>query len=536
MKQKTIATRHLRTKIAAGYVLILFVIFGIVYIWLNEQHRRQELEITSQKIRCLRKDIHEVYVKMVDLSLIGETVLDWNEEDMNIYHKKRLEVDSLLSLFKSSYRSERIDSVCRLLAEKENLLNKIMLVLNEQEEIKDKIARRVPVIARKSSQEEPPKRKRTGFLGLFGKKEEAKPTVTTSMLNTLNSDVITRQKEQSERLSQYTDSLSVRNRKLNCQLQGMIKKMDARIRTDLQQQETELAAIRRQSSVQVGGLTAVVALLLLLSYFIIHRNVKRISQYKKETNELIDKLQKTVEQNKQLLTARRKIMLTVTHELRTPLTAINGYGELLAQTENENKRIEYTQNIRQATGRMTDIKNLTGSGNLVLGEITLTDDEGISEYAGYHLKLKSKKVTYVRALSDNSQYGTICLPFVPTSVAGGQVTYYQVLELESDEITLVETDFEAGKPLFYQTSGTGDITFSAESAAGVELVTTPATDSFMVGTMSEVIPNAGYFLKNGNIYPIANGDKVKVKPFRAYVKGQNDASQASVMSVNVARP
>lgn len=187
-------------------------------------------------------------------------------------------------------------------------------------------------------------------------------------------------------------------------------------------------------------------------------------------------------------------------------------------------------------GTFDNAKELEGSGNLVLGEITLTDDKGISEYAGYHLKLKSKKVTYVRALSDNSQYGTICLPFVPTSVADGQVTYYQVLELESDEITLVETDFEAGKPLFYRTSGTGDITFSAESAAGVELVTIPATDNFMVGTMSEVIPNAGYFLKNGNFYPITNGDKVKVKSFRAYVKGQNDASQASVMSVNVARP
>lgn len=187
-------------------------------------------------------------------------------------------------------------------------------------------------------------------------------------------------------------------------------------------------------------------------------------------------------------------------------------------------------------GTFENAKNLTGSGNLVLGEITLTDDEGMDEYMDYQLKLKSKKVTYVRALSDNSQYGTICLPFVPTSVAGGQVTYYQVSELESDEITLVETDFEAGKPLFYQTPGTGSITFSAESAAGVELVTIPATDSFMVGTMSEVIPNAGYFLKNGNFYPIANGDKVKVKPFRAYVKGQNDASQASVMSVNVARP
>ena len=187
-------------------------------------------------------------------------------------------------------------------------------------------------------------------------------------------------------------------------------------------------------------------------------------------------------------------------------------------------------------GTFENANELTGTGNLVLGEITLTDDKGMDEYKDYQLKLKSKKVTYVRALSDNSKYGTICLPFVPTSVAGGQVTYYQVLELESDEITLVETDFEAGKPLFYQTFGTGDITFSAESAAGVELVTIPATDNFMVGTMSEVIPNAGYFLKKNNIYPIADGVKVKVKSFRAYVKGQNDASQASVMSVNVARP
>lgn len=187
-------------------------------------------------------------------------------------------------------------------------------------------------------------------------------------------------------------------------------------------------------------------------------------------------------------------------------------------------------------GTFDNAKELEGSGNLVLGEITLTDDEGIGAYEDYQLKLKSKKVTYTRALSDNSQYGTICLPFVPTSVADGQVTYYQVEKLGSNVITLVETNFEAGKPLFYQTSGTGDITFSAESAAGVELVTIPATDNFMVGTMGEVIPNAGYFLKNGNIYPITNGDKVKVKPFRAYVKGQNDASQASVMSVNVARP
>lgn len=187
-------------------------------------------------------------------------------------------------------------------------------------------------------------------------------------------------------------------------------------------------------------------------------------------------------------------------------------------------------------GTFNNAKELTGTGAIVLGEITLTDDEGIGAYEGYQLKLKGKKVTYTRNTTDGA-YGTICLPFVPASVAGGQVTYYKVKELDGNELILGETDFEAGKPLFYQTSGAGStITFSAENAEGVELVTEPATDSFMVGTMSEEIPTTGYFLKDNKIYPITDGAKVKVKPFRAYVKGQNDASQASVMSVNVARP
>lgn len=183
-----------------------------------------------------------------------------------------------------------------------------------------------------------------------------------------------------------------------------------------------------------------------------------------------------------------------------------------------------------------DAKELTGTGAIVLCEITLTDDKGMDEYKDYQLKLKGKKITYTRNTTDGA-YGTICLPFVPASVAGVQVTYYKVKELDGNELILGETDFEAGKPLFYQTSGAGSaITFSAENAEGVELVTEPATDSFMVGTMSEEIPTTGYFLKDNKIYPITDGAKVKVKPFRAYVKGQNDASQASVMSVNVARP
>ena len=146
---------HLRTKIAAGYVLILILIFSIVYIWFKEHHKLEEMKEASHKISCLRQNIHDIYVRAVDLSLIGETILNWDDEDIELYHTKRLEVDTLLYQFSSVYPSECIDSICLLLAEKEKLL--------------EKIAKQVPVIARKSTREKPQKRKRTGFLGLFGK-------------------------------------------------------------------------------------------------------------------------------------------------------------------------------------------------------------------------------------------------------------------------------------------------------------------------------------------------------------------------------
>ncbi|MER8252658.1 hybrid sensor histidine kinase/response regulator, partial [Acinetobacter baumannii] len=83
----------------------------------------------------------------------------------------------------------------------------IMQILNKQEIINNKIARQVPAIIQKSIQEEPKKTKRKGILGLFGKKEKKKPTATTAMLHTLNQDIISQQRLQSRRLSEYADSL-----------------------------------------------------------------------------------------------------------------------------------------------------------------------------------------------------------------------------------------------------------------------------------------------------------------------------------------
>ena len=350
-------TRHLRTKIAIGYALILLLVGGIVLTWFGEHRDMEKLEAENRRINDFRKEVHDVYVRIVELSLFGETVLEWENADVEEYHRRRMEVDSLLGRFKGIYPAQRIDSVRGLLEDKENQLCGIMRVLDEQEAINERIAERVPVIAWKSTQEEPKKARRKGLFGLFGKKEKPEPTTTTTMLYTLNRDVIARQKAQSRRLSEHADSLAARNTELNRQLQTLIHRMDIKVLDDLQRREQEIAAMRGQSFRTVGGMTGFVVLLLLLSYAVIHRNANRIRRYRRETTELIAKLQKTVELNRQLLTARKKIMLTVTHELRTPLAAINGYAELIPTAESEEKRTGYIRNIRQSAGRMVAMLN-----------------------------------------------------------------------------------------------------------------------------------------------------------------------------------
>lgn len=355
MKKRTDETGHLRTKIAAGYALILLLVGGIVYTWHREWRELEILEGENRQINHSRREVHDVYVHVVELSLMGETVLEWEEDDVEEYRIRRLAVDSLLCRFRHGYPAERIDSIRCLLEDKETRLRNIMEVLDRQEAINEKIAERVPVIAWKSTHEEPKKPKRKGFLGIFGKKEEPKPTTTTTMLYTLNRDMIARQKTQSRKLAEYADSLAARNRELNRQLQGLIFQMDTDVQDDLQKREAKIAAMRGHSFRVVGGMTGFVVLLLLLSYTVIHRNANRIRRYRQETTRLIDKLQQTVRQNKTLLSARQKIMLTITHELRTPLTAISGYSELMARAGNEEKHMDYIRNIIQSSGRMADM-------------------------------------------------------------------------------------------------------------------------------------------------------------------------------------
>ena len=347
----------IRKLISCGYILIFILIGMIIYCYQYEWKKLEVLEKENRTTDELRRHVNELNFRLTGFSLLGETILEWEDKDIANYHLQRMALDSMLYYFTSIYPFERIDSVHYLLEDKEKQMRRIVQMLDEQKSIKERIARQVPAIVYKSTQEQPKKLKRKGFLGIFGKKEEAKPTVTTTMLHSLSRNMIAEQQAQSRRLSEHADSLAARNAELNRQLQSLIRQIDGKIQADLQKREDEIATMREKSFIQIGGLTGFVLLLLIISYIIIHRNTNRIKRYKRETTNLIKQLQQAVEKNEALINSRKKAVHTITHELRTPLTAIIGYTALMEKGNDADKKEQYVRNIRQSSERMREMLN-----------------------------------------------------------------------------------------------------------------------------------------------------------------------------------
>ncbi|WP_455659425.1 hybrid sensor histidine kinase/response regulator [Phocaeicola faecalis] len=359
MKQHIIGIgiHSLSSMITSGYLLITLLIGCIAYIWHHEWQEVEALEVGNQRIDEFRKEVNHIHIRLIEFSLLGETVLDWDETDLENYHAQRIALDSILCRFNATYTIERIDSVRSLLEDKERQMFQIVRLMDEQQSINEKIASQAPIIVQKIVHEQPKKPKRKGFLGIFGKKEETKPTTTTTTLRSPNRNMVTEQKEQSRRLSEQADSLAARNAELNRQLQGLICQIENKVQSDLQSREDEIVAMREKSFMQVGGLMGFVLLLLVISYIIIHRDARSIKQYKRKTTVLIGQLEQSIQRNEALIASRKKAVHTITHELRTPLTAITGYTELLRKECSKGNNVHFLQSIQQSSNRMRDMLN-----------------------------------------------------------------------------------------------------------------------------------------------------------------------------------
>ena len=123
--------KSIKNLISLGYLLMALLVIGIMYIWRKEWYELEKLEVQNRHIDTFRQESHEIFVLLIELSLSGETVLEWEDADLEHYHYQRMAMDSMLCRFKMIYPAERIDSVRHLLEDKERQMRQIVQVFEQ---------------------------------------------------------------------------------------------------------------------------------------------------------------------------------------------------------------------------------------------------------------------------------------------------------------------------------------------------------------------------------------------------------------------
>lgn len=365
----------LRLKIISGYVLLL-VLLGVIVslVWL--EHRKMEA-LNSGELRAGQKREAEnrTFEKLLDFSFSDDILLLRDNDKLDEYRMKREVATDALNGLKQYYRADgvqhaRIDRVSSLLLEKEKLLLGVMNTLSDFLRTDSLLQRRIPVIISQTAQQQQPdvtataENKRGGLFGLFKKTEEKsayarqrekrkQPSAsrrTTGELYSLQKEIHAQYTDSWNKLSAYSDSLQQRDRELNSQINELICEFEQAAITQSDREIRQMTALREQSFRIILFIAAAAILLIVVFYLFIHRDIRQRLAYRM-------RLEASDHRNRELLAARRNLILTVSHDLRAPLGTISEYAGLLQDEKDVERSKGYAVNIQRASRHVIGLAN-----------------------------------------------------------------------------------------------------------------------------------------------------------------------------------
>lgn len=381
---------RLKLEIIIGYLIWVSFFVLIIHIVRDSWQKKSVMERQEAHWQGERQQTDQAFLCLLDLASTGELIAGWTEEDYAAYQEKRVATVTLLQKLKAgqedSLQRACIDSVCNLLIEKETQMAALLQLLENMPDAGEIVHRKIPVVVsqnkkdvsfeKETSATRTGEKKKKNFWSFFRKqekksayarqREEAQaapvPAATSgtrtadtgvkpsSLLYSIEKEIDNATRNYEETLSAKMDSLRMNNRILNKHINLLVQHFEQKERETFcreirWQQETRNHTFRLIAGIGIGA-----SVLVILLYMVIHRDVNR--QHKIRT-----KLEESNRKNEELLRARKNMMLTVSHDLRSPLTAIGGYAELIAGERRKEKRIRYSETIRQSAERMLHLLN-----------------------------------------------------------------------------------------------------------------------------------------------------------------------------------
>lgn len=336
------ANISLNLKILFGYLVLMVVIGSMAAILLHERTRIREIEVESDELRTVGWSITAAHREVTELATLGESVLGWNEEDCRAYRAKRLCIDSLLLTLRQEcvrfVRPEQVDTLRTLLEAKETHLLRIMQGFRQREAMDSLIAHQLPTAVATAVKPRIEVRRKKGIAGFFGKKDTIRVYPPSKNLHTLNSQITTLKDMPTFDFNDPVDSLRRQNKLLNRELSALISMLDGQVQKSFDFREKRIADMRQTSFRILACVLGAAILLLVFSYIIIQRDIRRQEAGHRKSKEIIS-------QNRDLLNMRKKIILTISHDIRAPLSIINGSAELAMDTRDRKKRNGHLANI-----------------------------------------------------------------------------------------------------------------------------------------------------------------------------------------------
>lgn len=351
----------LSIKILFGYIILVAVISCMAAILIHERQRIHNIENKTLEIKRIRQDVNGIYHHIAKLAILGEGIIDWRKNDYQNYQAERLHVDSLLQAMKpyciNYVQPQQIDSLRTLLENKETHLKYMMAVFERQEKADSLLVNHLPEVAKRATRIRTVQQKKKGIAGFLGGKRTVQILPSIKELYEFSDSLIIQQRKRTVEMSAYADSLRIRNRMLNTQMNRLVSDLDKQAQAAFQQREQKIAEAQNLSVRLYTTTISAAIVLLFLSYLTIHRELKRNANEKKKREKLIEELQVSDNKNKELIRLRRNLIQNVSHELRTPLTSIIGNAELVLGDKEETERVRRTEAIHESAGRMAFMIN-----------------------------------------------------------------------------------------------------------------------------------------------------------------------------------
>lgn len=282
-------------------------------------------------------------------------------------------IDRLKGYYGEPAQTARIDTVVRLLHEKRRLIERMVDMPTTAYRMDSLLERHLPGLEQTASvrtttvterTEPEEEKKRGGLFGLFRKKKKEEPARTTTRVSTtpntrhieemrrFEEEMRTALAEQEQAFSHLSDSLKIRNSILNRNLSRLIREIGQDETERMEERHMRVAELRETAFVLICGISAAGVLCVVLLYAVVHRDIRRRTRDRKQREELIESLRRSVRENEELIKSRQNIMQTVTHDLRSPLTAIRGNAELILKDGNQEATALHAEHIRQSAERM----------------------------------------------------------------------------------------------------------------------------------------------------------------------------------------